>query len=184
MSNGTIVPATAFSSYTYPGPGTGPLSELVIGSQSYAPSGQQWDDPFIWLTVVDLTNLNVVANDVSTDGSTVPSDISQYAGNPQYFLYAISNAAWASVMPQGALYALLQNAGSGSKLARLEQIYAQIGTGFLGTFSYILAASMSESDEPGFEELSMNNLTLLTMGFLPVDAGGQTVYAPIQTGTG
>lgn len=181
MSNGTTVPATAFSSFTYPGPGTGPLSELAIGSQTYSPSGQQSNDSFIWLTVVDLTNLNVVANDVSTDGSTVPSDIAQYAGNPQYFLYAISNAAWSPVMPQGNLYTLLQNSGAGPKLARLEQIYAQIGTGFLGAFSYILAASLGDNDEPGFEELSMSNFTILTMGFLPVDVGGTTTYAPIQS---
>lgn len=183
MSNGTPVPATAFSTYFIPNPGGGvPLAELVIGDQSYAPAGQQQNTSFFWLVVVDLTSLKVVASDVSSDGSTVPSDISQYAGNSQYFLYAISNSAWASVMPQGDLYALLQKVGSGEKLARLEQIYAQIGTGFLGTFSYILAATMTEGDEPGFETLSMNDLTLLTMAFLPVTVNGQTIYAPIQSG--
>ena len=184
MSNGTPVPATAFSAYFVPNPQGGvALSELVIGGQSYTPNGQQQNTSFIWLVVVDLTDLNVVASDVSSDGSTVPADISQYAGNSQYFLFAISNAAWASVLPQGALYTLLQQVGSSGKLARLEQIYAQIGTGFLGTFSYILAASMANDDEPGFETLSMNNQTLLTMAFLPVTVNGQTVYAPIQQGS-
>jgi len=184
VSNGTPVPATAFSPYFIPNPGGGvPLAELVIGDQSYTPSGQQENTSFFWLVVVDLTSLKVVASDVSTDGSTVPSDIGQYAGNSQYFLYAISNSAWGSVMPQGDLYALLQQAGSGPKLARLEQIYAQIGTGFLGTFSYILAATMAEGDDSGFETLSMNNLTLLTMGFLPITVDGQTIYAPIQSGS-
>jgi hypothetical protein len=184
MSNGTPVPATAFSASFIPNPlGGVPLSELAIGGQTYGPSGQQQNSSFIWLVVVDLNTLNVVANDVSTDGATVPADISQYAGNPQYFLYAISNAAWASVMPQGNLYALLQKTGSGDQLARLEQIYAQLSTGFLGTFSYILAATMAENDEPGFETLSMTDLTILTMAFLPVTVNGQTVYAPIQTGS-
>lgn len=184
MSNGNLVPATAFSAYYVPNPaGSLPLSELVIGGQSYTPNGQQWNTSFFWLVVVDLTDLSVVASEVSSDGSTVPADIAQYAGNPQYFLYAISNSAWASVMPQGNLYALLQKAGSGDKLARLEQIYAQIGTGFLGTFSYILGATMTEGDEPGFETLSMDNLTLLTMAFLPVTVNGQTIYAPIQQGS-
>jgi hypothetical protein len=85
-------------------------------------------------------------------------------------------------MPTGNLYTLLQKAGSGAQLARLEQIYAQIGTGFLGAFSYILAATMTEGDEPGFETLSMTDLTLLTMAFLPVQVGSQTLYAPIQSG--
>jgi hypothetical protein len=182
MSNGTTIPATAYSSWTSPTPNVA-LSELAIGNQTYTPSGQQPNNMFIWLVVVDLTNLDVVANDVSTDGSTVPSDISKYAGNSQYFLYTISNGAWAAVMPQGALYTLLQKAGASDKLARLEQIYAQIGTGFVGAFSYILAASMSENDEPGFEELSMTNFTIMTMGFLPVDVAGKTIYAPIQSGS-
>jgi hypothetical protein len=41
--------------------------------------------PFIWLVVVDLTDLNIVTSDVS-DGATLPDDIGQYTGNPQYFL--------------------------------------------------------------------------------------------------
>lgn len=183
MSNGTPVPATAFSPFFIANPGGGvPLAELVIGSQSYAPSGMAGNTSFIWLVVVDLTTLNVVANDVSTDGATVPADIGQYAGNAQYFLYAISNSAWASVMPQGDLYTLLQKAGSGPQLARLEQIYAQLSTGFLGTFSYVLAATLAEDDQPGFETFSMTDLTILTMAFLPVTVNGQTIYAPIQQG--
>ena len=183
MSNGNIVPATAFSVFTYSGQGTPPLSQLVIGDQSYVPSGQQPNTSFMWLVVVDLTDLKVVANDVSTDGTTVPSDIGQYAGNSQYFLYAISNAAWGNVMPQGDLYGLLQKVGAGPGLAYLEQVYAQIGTGFLGTFSYILAASMDESDAPGFEAVSFTDLQLMTMGFLPVTVDGQTIYAPVQSGS-
>jgi hypothetical protein len=183
VSNGNIVPATAFSVFTYSGEGTPPLSQLVIGDQSYTPSGQQPNASFMWLVAVDLTNLNVVANDVSTDGATVPSDISQYAGNPQYFLYAVSNSAWANVLPQGDLYALLQKVGAGPGLAYLEQVYAQIGTGFLGTFSYILAATMDESDAPGFEAVSLTELQLLTMGFLPITVDGNTIYAPIQSGS-
>jgi hypothetical protein len=41
---------------------------------------------------------------------------------------------------------------------------------------------MTEGDEPGFETLSMTDLTLLTMAFLPVQVGSQTIYAPIQSG--
>jgi hypothetical protein len=177
MSNGTIVPASVFSSF----PQVDVLSELVIGTNSYSPPDTNPQDIFIWLVVVDLTTLTVVANDISKDGSTVPSDISQYAGNPRFFLYAISNAAWAQVAPQGALYTLLQQAGSGPQLARLEQIYAQIGTGFLGGFSYILAATLADDQQTGFEELSMSGFTIMTMGFLPVTVGGKTIYAPIQT---
>jgi len=183
VSNGNIVPATAFSVFTYSGQGTPPLSQLVIGDQSYVPSGQQPNTSFMWLVVVDLTDLKVVANDVSTDGTTVPSDIGQYAGNSQYFLYAISNAAWGTSMLQGDLYALLQKIGGGPGLSFLEQVYNQLGTGYFGAFSYILGASMDASDGPGFEAVSYTELTLLTMGFLPITVNGNTIYAPVQSGS-
>jgi hypothetical protein len=185
MSNGTSapagtanVPATAFSSWWTPNQNM--ASQLVIGSQNFTPPN--WQTGSIWLVVVDLTTLDVVATDVSTDGSTVPGDISPYAGNPRYFLFAISNLAWASVMPQGPLWNLLVAAGSGAKLNRLAQIYAQLSTGYLGTFSYILAASLAEDDLPGFETLSMNHMTILTMAFMPVTVNGQTIYAPVSQG--
>lgn len=179
MSNGTPVPATAMATYA----GQQTLSQLWLNGENYFPDGQSAEDSFFWLVVVDLTDLSVVANDVSSDGQTVPADVSKFAGNPQYFLYAITNAAWASLQPQGDLYSLLQQAGSGTKLARLEQIYNTIGTGFLGNFSYILAATMTEGDDSGFEMLSMDHETILTMGFLPITVDGNTIYAPIQSGT-
>lgn len=178
MSNGNIVPATAMATYA----GQETFSQLYLNGQNYFPEGQSVDNGFFWLVVVDLTDLSIVASDVSTDGQTVPADIAKFAGNSQYFLFAITNAAWASVQPQGDLYSLLQNAGSGPKLARLEQIYNTIGTGFLGNFSYVLAATMTEGDDSGFEMLSMDHESILTMGFLPVEVDGQTIYAPVQAG--
>jgi hypothetical protein len=181
MSNGSVVPATAFSPSAAP---TGDVSAAlwVNGQNNFAPISDP-SDSVIWLVVLDLTNLNIVASEIS-DGQSVPSDVGQYVGNDQYFLYAISNNAWGSQMPQGDLYALLQKVGAGPKLAQLEQIYATIGTGYLGTFSYILAATMTADDQPGFETLSMTDLTLLPMGFLPIEVNGETIYAPVLTGSG
>jgi hypothetical protein len=180
MSNGSPAPATAFSAYSQPD--TDP-STLWLGGRNYYPPIQTADESCIWLAVVDLSDLSVVANQVS-DGQSVPSEIEAYVGNPQFFLYVISNAAWASQMPQGDLYALLDQVGAGPQLARLEQIYSTIGTGFLGAFSYILAATMTKNDDSGFETLSLTNMTVLTMGFLPVTVNGSTVYAPVQGSAG
>jgi len=177
VSNGNVVPASVYSALA----NSNTLSEISIGSTSYTPPNADWDTAAIWLSVYDLDNLNQVASDLSTDGSTVPSDISQYVGNSEYFLYAVSTNAWASVAPQGDLYTLLQKVGSGAGLAQIEQIYATIGTGFLGTFTYILGAAMDES-VPGFETGSFFTGSVLTMGFLPITVDGQTVYAPVQAG--
>jgi len=173
MSNGNVVPVSVFSSLT----STGYTSALIIGETRYEPNASPTDSVF-WLTVFDLTDLSQVANETS-DGTSVPSDISQYVGNSQYFLYAVSSSADATVAPQGDLYALLQKVGAGQGLVQLEQLLSQLGTGFLGTFSYILGAAMDESI-PGFEAMSFFNFGLMTMGFLPITVDGQTIYAPVQ----
>ena len=178
MSNGNVVPASIYSAMT----NTNTLSAISIGQNSYEPPNIDWNTAAIWLSVYDLDNLNQVASDVSTDGSTVPSDISQYVGNSQYFLYAVASNAWASVAPQGDLYALLQKVGAGAGLAQIEQVYATLGTGILGPFTYILGAAMDES-VPGFETNSFFTSSVLTMGFLPIEIDGQTVYAPVQAGS-
>ncbi|HEY2769905.1 MAG TPA: hypothetical protein VGI87_05030 [Solirubrobacteraceae bacterium] len=176
MTNGSTQQATAFSTFAL----DGVRATLWIGGQNHFPN-QPPDTAFIWLVVVDLTDLSVAASDVS-DGTGLPNAIAGYLGNSQYFLYAISNAAWAQNMPQGALYNALQKVGAGAQLSRLEQIYGTIGTGILGNFSYILAATMTQTDEPGFEALSMDHHTVLTMGFIPITINGQTIYAPVQEG--
>jgi hypothetical protein len=174
----TIIPATAFAPMET---GIGvPSAALSIGSKSVAFPGPA-SNSAIWLVAVSLWDLSIADSELS-DGSSVPGSIAQYAGNPDYFLYAISNNAWASQMPQGALYQLLVAAGASVELARLEQIYAQLSTGFLGMFSYILAASFAENDAPGFELLSMTDLQIMTMGFLELTIAGKTVYAPVQQG--
>jgi len=177
MSNGTPVAVTAFSSFGE----DDVLSEIVIGGNEYTPNGMSPQQSFFWLAVIDLTDLQVVVSDVS-DGSSVPSDVSQYVGNSQYFLYALSNTGYASQLPQGDLYALLQKVGAGQSLATLEQIYGQLGTGMFAWFSYVLGAAMDES-VPGFEAMSLNHHAILTMGFLPITVDGQTIYAPISSGS-
>lgn len=156
-------------------------SKLVIGTNSLA-LGQQLNTQSFWFVAVDLENdLQVVANEVSTNATTVPASIQQLAGSAQYFLFVVSNSTYTPMVPQGALYSFLAKVGAGTQLARIEQLVEQIGTGIVVRFSYILAATMAFGDLPGFEELSTFTPAILTMGFLPVDIGGKIVYAPIRT---
>lgn len=178
MSTATV-PATALSRYYQ----SFPLTELVIGTNTYMPPGNPNPDmPYYWYVVVDLTNLNVVVNEWLEDETTVPPDVQKYAGNAQYFLYVITNVANGYNIPQGNLYTFLQAIGSGPLLNRAEQMIGQLGTGTITYFSYILAATMAEADAPGFEAFSFSDFVVLTMQFLPVIVDGKTTYAPIQSG--
>lgn len=173
---GTPVPATALSAFQNPDF----ASQLTIGSNEVNLPNPNLD-AVMWLVVVDLTNLSIVFNDIN-DFSTVPSGIQPYIGNSRYFLFAISSNAWAANYPQGDLYAFFQKVGAGPQLARGEQIFEQLETGWISNYTYILAATMSEADLPGFELFSATDHSILTMAFLPVTVDGQTIYAPIQQG--
>jgi hypothetical protein len=151
----------------------------MIGTNEYLPANQDPSASFVWMVVVDLTNLNVVANEM-TQPSTVPANIQKYANNPQYFLFTAGNNLWASGIPQGDLYDFLRKAGAGRELDRCEQVFSQLNTGWLPNFSYVLAATLAENDLPGFEAFSTTTYSILTMAFLPITNNNQTVYAAIS----
>lgn len=138
------------------------------------------DAALYWYVVVSLNDLSVVVNVSSDDETTVPSQVAGYANNPSYFLFVIGNVLNGYNLPQGELYSFLQTTGSGDGLAELEQTVAQLGTGQIINISYVLAASMSQQDTPGFESWSLTGFSVLNMQFMPVNVGGQWVYAPVQ----
>ncbi len=135
-----------------------------------------------WFVVVDLTYLQVVANVVSTSTSQVPPALGPYIANPAFMLIAVSIGWTFDHVPQGALYSFLRSTGSGAALERAEQIYAQLGTGYFSTVSYILAATLDPSDGSGIEEFGyMGAIPIMTFSLLPVTVGGKTIYTPIKT---
>lgn len=170
------VPATALSRYRQ----TFQPSGLGIGPNNFYPTLTSADTPANWFIVVDLTSLKVVVNVISTDPTAVPSEVASYLGNTQFFLYFVTNAQIAPNFPQGGLYTFLAQVGSGPGLTNLEQTIAQMGTGVIVTFSYVLAATMDTNDNVGFESVNLTNYTTLPMQFMPVQVGGQTIYAPIR----
>jgi hypothetical protein len=175
-TNGANVPVTAMSNFVPQGPG---WTALVIGTErpNWSNLNVNNNTPFWWVVVVDLTNLNVVANTLA-DGVNVPSALQPYLNNPQYFLFCISNCQTGAQIPYGAFYTFLQQVGGGPQLARLEQVYNQLQSGIITNYSYTLAATMDNTDYPGFEALSFTDSTVLAMQFMPVTVGGQTIYAP------
>ena len=168
------VPVTVMGTLAYPQAG------IRIGTQWVWPNNPPANST--WFVVVDLTYLQVVANVASTSNSQVPSALGPYIGNPGFLLIAVSMAWRFDQVPQGALYSFLQSTGSGAALARAEQIYAQLGTGYFGNVGYILAATLDPSDGSGIEELShMSVIPIMTFSLMPVTVQGKTIYTPIRT---
>jgi hypothetical protein len=157
------------------------FSTLAIGKNFYSPKADL-STSFYWYTVVDLTNLNVPDVAVSTSNDTVPPNIAKYLNNDQFFLFFAANMQKSSNIPHGQLAAFLQQVGSGNTLARAEQMIDQLGTGCIQLFSYVLAATFSTTDLPGFELFSDALSSVMTMQFMPVTVNGQTIYAPIMLG--
>ena len=169
------VPVTALSSYV----SQFPISALVIGNNSVAFTGNYTFGSY-WYVAVDLTDLSIVQNIVSSDPANVPAPIQALLGNTHYFLFFVANWQLTPNLVQGNLYTFLQQVGAGRMLARGEQMVEQLGTGMLRNFSYVLAATFDDNDLPGFEVFSDVNYSILTMQFMPVTVNGKTIYAPVQ----
>ncbi len=167
----TNVPLTAMSSTE-----TNGSYQVVIGADDLAPPSRPENN--YWFVVVDLSNLSVVANELSASNDSVPAPVLKFAGNPDYMLVMMTVAVYAGSIPQGSLTEFLQEAGAGTQLRRLEQAISQLGTGVLGPVSYILASTLDTSD--GFEEMSLDGQSVLTLELVPVDVGGQTRYTPVS----
>jgi hypothetical protein len=169
------VPVFVSSNY----PNSGWPSYMMIGSTPYFVPGNPQYSAW-WFLVVDLQTLNVVAQEVSDEGNVVPPSVQQYVGNSQYFLFFVACNMMGGNFPQGDLYNMLVQVGAAKRLPWMEQIVAQTGTGYFINFSYVLAATMSANDLPGFEEFGDNGRSTLVFEFMPITISGKTIYTPIQ----
>ena len=175
-ASGPLVPATACSGY----PGEGNPTFLGVG-RNFVNLSADRNRPFYWFVAVDLTTqLNVVANVVSESSGAVPPEIKRLQGDPRYFFFVVGNNLRGHMVPVGDLHAFLKAVGSGRLLAGLEQIATQAGTGTIFRYSYILAATATEGDLPGFEAFSDVHHVFLTMQFMPIRLDDKIVYAPVQ----
>ena len=173
---GPPVPATACSFYA----GEFNSSFLNVGTTSVRYNADRNRGAY-WFVAVDLTTqLNVVANVTSENSGVVPQEIKRLQNDPRYFFFVIGNGLRGHNIPVGELHAFLKAIGSGRQLATLEQIATQAGTGQIFRFSYILAATATEGDLPGFEAFSDVHHVFLTMQFLPIRHDDKIVYAPVQ----
>jgi len=173
---GPNVPATACSWHA----GDNNTSFLMVGTTSVRYPTDR-NRPAYWFVAVDMTTqLNVVANVTSENSGAVPPEIKRLQGDPRYFYFVIANGLRGHQIPTGELHAFLKAIGSGRQLAGLEQIATQAGTGTIFRFAYILGATATEGDLPGFEAFSDVHHVFLTMQFMPIRLDNKIVYAPCQ----
>ena len=173
---GPPVPATACSNS-----GDGPWTFLNVGRTSVPFNQADRSRAGHWFVAVDLsTQLNVVANVYSNNNGAVPPEIKRLQGDPRYFFFVVGNALRGNNIPQGELYTFLKAIGSGRQLATLEQIASQAGTGTIFRYTYILGATATEGDLPGFESFSDVHHVFLTMQFVPIRLDDKIVFAPVQ----
>lgn len=160
------------------------ITSVVIGDQCHRSTAPLTHGYFLY-TVVDLTNeLELVVLNASAKADAPPADVARYAGSSDHFLFFASNLRGTRFLPCGQLYEFLRVVGSGAALERGRQIAQQLGTNAIPGFSYILAATLDETDLPGLEAFSTSaEYTVLTMQFMPIEVHGKTRYAPVKSGS-
>ncbi len=130
--------------------------------------------------MINLTTLAVAVSVVTTDATTVPSEVQPFLGKPGNLLVFVGMVLSFDQVPQGALFTALKAAGAGALLDKAEQINTTLGTGHFTYFSYILVASAESDDVPGFEEFTYTaGNTVLTLQLMPITINGTTTYTPI-----
>src|SRR5688500_390394 len=76
----------------------------VVNKTFYRPTLKQYNQSAWWWLLIDLSNnLNVVANEITTDGHTVPASVQKAVGNPDMFLICTSNYGLGQYFPQGPM---------------------------------------------------------------------------------
>lgn len=162
----------------------GQYTQVVIGNTRTSPPKEKEYVNEFWYVVVDLSNPTAapVVNVLDSDNSRLPAAIQPYVGKDGFMLcFAFLNVL-TSHIPQTGLFLELRRIGSGPQLRRIEQLVEQIGSNVFDVANYALAATMLDTDAPGFEAANFYNPALLTFQLMPITVEGKTVYSPIQLG--
>lgn len=156
-------------------------SEIYIGSGKIPiPSKQPYQE--FWYYGVDLHNPTgpAVFNVLSKSNTEVPNEVLAHENAENVLLCFMFASVQVSHLPQGSMYTFLRETGAGPALARTEQIAEQSGSSVIAFPAYGLAATMSTSDEPGFETVDYFNPGILPFQLMPISIDGKTVYTPVQ----
>ncbi|MDX2361241.1 MAG: hypothetical protein QNK23_10570 [Crocinitomicaceae bacterium] len=138
-----------------------------------------WPNGAQWFVVFDNKSLKVLANVVSADNTTVPSEIAAFDNNVDAVLVLSSFAPNLNHTPQGALYTALRKYGAGTALTEIEQSVAAFSSGFSGSYSYCFVGTMdNDAGTPGFDirSIVIDNNTELLLSLVPLDLPDGTVY--------
>jgi hypothetical protein len=163
----------------YSGIGIGNYANtIVIGKARVQPPNGILHNGY-WAVVVSRKDLSVLVNINFTTNSVVPSEFTGYAGNDDYILILTTLSLHSDNLPVGAFYNFLIAHGAGAELKKLEQIYAALDCGSIGSMGYSLVTVFDQT--LGIENASFHgNFLLSTLQFTPFTVNNQTLYTPIS----
>ena len=114
---------------------------------------------YYWLVVIDRTNLQVVANAVTEDGSVVPPAVKKFDGNNKYILVVTSYSKNCSSQPIGELDTFIKVNGGGIKYEAIQQIASVVGKVNDTSYNYLMVSVMGSKSE-AIEVFSIGSATL------------------------
>lgn len=134
-----------------------------------------------WMVIFDRKTLKVVENFIFTDNSTVPSQVSAYDNNPEYFYVLTTHNMQTNNLPVGAFYKWLRAEGSGVELSRIEQAAGALNCASWSMISYTLVDIFGPKTANTFEFSNLTKKEMInTLELMPLDIGGQTMYSPVS----
>ncbi|WP_299336047.1 hypothetical protein [uncultured Psychroserpens sp.] len=142
----------------------------------YPPKSNQY-----WMVIFDRRSLKVVENFQFSNNSAVPSQISKYQNDTNFFYVLTTQLMSTPNLPTGPFYKWLRAEGAGKELTRIEQAAETLNCGSWSSISYTLVDIFGPKDSSTFEFSGLETSRLITtLELAPIDISGTTYYSPIE----
>nr|WP_321237088.1 hypothetical protein [uncultured Psychroserpens sp.] len=134
-----------------------------------------------WMVVFDRKTLKVLENFMFSDNSTVPSQLTPYLNNSDYF-YVLTTRIMASTnVPTGSFYNWLISEGAGAGLKTIEQEFYALNCAAYNLFSYTFVNVFGPKVATSLEFYNFEDNRLVTaLELMPIQIAGSNLYMPVQ----
>jgi hypothetical protein len=135
-----------------------------------------------WIGIVSLLTAKLVAVGLAASNDAVPKFVMPFVDDPDHALLLGAYNLKTDHLPQGDFAAFLRLTGSGNTLRAIEQFVSQqYQSGAYAGVTYVLAATMNQSDAPEFEAASFFHDSWLTLALVPIQVADTTRYMLVRS---
>ncbi|WP_460218421.1 hypothetical protein [Psychroserpens sp. MEBiC05023] len=169
------------------------VSPTNVNAPSFITIGLQKDSNYLsvpvpnakqeqyWMVIFERQTLKVAENFMFSDNTSVPTQVSSYLNNSDYFYVFTTQIMASNRVPTSHLYDWLISEGAGVGLKTIEQEFYALNCAAYRLFSYTFVNIFGPKVSSSLEFYNFENNRLVTaLQLMPIQIGGTTSYMPIK----